>query len=303
MNRVVLRVNRVSKTFGSFRAVDRLSFTVHENEIVGLLGPNGAGKTTTIQMLLGVLTPSKGDITYFGKNIRTCREEVLEKLNFSSTYTNLPWRLSVKENLMWVSYLYAIKNRKKAVADSIKDFMLEDIAGKSIAQLSAGEKTRVNLAKAFINNPQILLLDEPTASMDPDMALQLRGLILKRKQALNMSIIWTSHNMSEVEEICDRVIFINKGKIIASDSPHMLVRSIEKAQVTLRIRHGFTKAVEFARERTIACQTDKPSITFDMKEQNVADFLQDFGRQGIEYDEITIEKPSLEDYFLEAAKQ
>lgn len=299
----VLEVKNLTKKFGDFTAVDNISFSVHEGEIVGFLGPNGAGKTTTIQMLLGVLAPTSGAVEYFGKDLNKNREQILEKVNFSSTYTNLPWRLSVKENLTWVAYLYDFKNKKQRVEEIIDIFKLRELENKSIAQLSAGQKTRVNLAKSFINHPKVLLLDEPTASMDPDIAKYLRDVILERKNIDNTSIIWTSHNMSEVEEMCDRVVFINNGKVIASDTPEALAKSIKNAHVELLIRDGLKRAIAFAEKEKFAYQITKRTITIDVKEHQIAGFLQSLTDKKIIYDEISIEKPTLEDYFLEAAKK
>src|SRR5581483_8234151 len=177
----ILKVNKLTKKFGNFLAVNNIDLTLKEGEILGFLGPNGAGKTTTIQMLLGVLTPSSGEILYFGKNLAKYREEILDQLNFSSTYTNLPWRLTVYENLKFISYLYSVSNRSKKLNEIIEIFKLEDLKNKFMAQLSAGQKTRVNLAKAFLNNPKILLLDEPTASLDPDIAKYILNFIQEKR--------------------------------------------------------------------------------------------------------------------------
>ncbi len=302
-NDIILDVNNLTKNFGSFTAVKRISFSLKRGEIVGLLGPNGAGKTTTIQMLLGVLTPTDGKIEYFGKELRTHREEILEQVNFSTTYTNLPWRLTVRENLTFVSYFYDIKNRKSRVEEIIEIFKLSEIAKKSISQLSAGQKTRVNLAKAFLNYPKVLLLDEPTASLDPDIAAYVREVILQRKNEEDMSIIWTSHNMSEVEEMCDRVIFINKGEIIADDKPHTLAATIEIAHVELMIRDGLKRLIEYCNKKKLVFALEKRSIIVDVRELFIAEFLRDIMDEGILYDEISIEKPTLEDYFIQKSQK
>lgn len=302
-NNIVLEVKKLKKTFGSFTAVDDISFNIKEGEIVGILGPNGAGKTTTIQMLLSVLTPTSGEIVYFGKNLKAHREEILEQVNFSTTYTSLPWRLTVHENLTFASYFYDITNRKKRVEEIIELFKLQDFAGKSIRQLSAGQNTRVNLAKAFLNHPKILLLDEPTASLDPDIASYLRKVILQRKKDYDMSVIWTSHNMTEVEEMCDRVVFINKGKIIADDKPEMLAKTIEIAHIELIIRDGMKRVIDYCDKNKLLYKQEKRSITVDVKEKFIAEFLRDIMDAGIVYDEISIEKPTLEDYFIQKSQK
>lgn len=303
MSKNVLVVENLTKKFGKFTAVDDISFLVSEGEIMGLLGPNGAGKTTTIQMLLGVLTPTEGEIIYFGKNLHNYREEILEKVNFSSTYTNLPLRLTVTENLTFISYLYDIKNRKKRVDEIIEIFKLQDFRNKIFAKLSTGQKTRVNLAKAFINHPNVLLLDEPTASMDPDIANYLRQLILQLKKDYNLAIIWTSHNMPEVEEMCDRVVFINKGKVIANDKPEKLIKSIEVCHVDLLIKDGMKRIREFCKEKDLSFRVEGRYIVIDVKDDKLAEFLRELGEKGIVYDEISINKPTLEDYFLQISNK
>ncbi len=298
----VIQVNNLTKKFKDFTAVNNISFSIKEGEIVGLLGPNGAGKTTTIQMLLGVLTPSSGEIKYFGKNLKTHRE-ILENVNFSTTYTNLPWDLSVLENLTFVSYLYEIKNRKERINEIIKIFQLEDLKNKTMGQLSAGQLTRVNLAKAFINNPKVLLLDEPTASMDPDIATYLRNFILERKEENNMSIIWTSHDMFEVEKVCDRVIFINSGQIIADDKPENLAKTIQNSHIELLIKDGLKRLINYCDKNKLKYISEKRIITIDVKESEISKFLRDIADTKIIFEEISIEKPNLEDYFLEVAKK
>lgn len=304
MDKPVLEVKNLTKKFGRFTAVDDISFSMEKGEILGFLGPNGAGKTTTISMLLGVLTPTSGEIRYFDKNLATHREEILEKVNFSSTYTNLPWYLTVKENLTWVSYLYNIKDRKKKVMEVIEVFKLEEVYKKSIGQLSAGQLTRVNLAKSFLNSPSIMLLDEPTASLDPDVAEYIRAYLLKERERLGISVVFTSHNMAEVEEICDRVVFINKGKIIANDTPEKLAKTIEISHIELRVEENMNDGIAYLKkQRIVYRQLSKKYVVIDIKEKDIPNVLRDLMNHNIIYDEISIEKPTLEDYFLQMAKE
>lgn len=303
MNNVVLEVKNLTKKFKDFTAVNNVSFQLKEGEILGFLGVNGAGKTTTLQMLLGILTPTSGDINYFGKSLFKSREEILEKVNFSSTYTNLPWNMSVKENLHFLSYLYTIKDRKKNIEEVITLFKLEKILKKAMSDLSAGQLTRVNLAKSFLNKPKILLLDEPTASLDVDIADYIRKILLEQKKTWNTSIIITSHNMAEVEEISDRVIFINEGKLIADDTPENLTKSIDTAHVELRIKNGFEKIEKYCKEKKMSYSILKKYITVDVNEHRIADFLRELTEKEIMYDEISIEKPSLEDYFFQVIEK
>jgi len=274
-----------------------------EGEILGLLGPNGAGKTTTIQMLLGVLTPTGGEINYFGKSLGQHREEILEQVNFSSTYTNLPWDLTVRENLTFISYLYNISDRKKRVARIVDIFNLNSLLNLETQELSAGQLTRLNLAKSFINFPRILLLDEPTASLDPDVASYIREFLLNQRKEFQVSIIFTSHNMAEVEEVCDRVIFINHGKIIADDTPESLAESIETSHLELVVKDGLKRTIEYCQNNNYQYKLDNRAIVIDVKEKEIPEFLRSLMDKGVFYDQISIEKPSLEDYFLEITKK
>jgi len=286
---------------GYFTAVDNISFSLREGEILGLLGPNGAGKTTTIQMLLGVLTPTSGEVIYFGKNLEDQREVILEQVNFSSAYTNLPWRLTVKENLTYISYLYDIKNRKDRLQKMIEIFRLNELLNMEIHELSAGEKTRVNLAKALLNFPKVLLLDEPTASLDPEAAKYIREFLLAERKKFTVSIVFTSHNMPEVEEVCDRVIFINKGKIISDDTPQNLAKTLDMSHVELNVADGLKRTIEFCKKQKMRFKLKGRYIVVDIKEKMIPDFLKDLMGKGVSYEEISIEKPTLEDYFLKIA--
>lgn len=297
----VLEVKNLTKRFKKFTAVDDVSFVLKEGEILGFLGANGAGKTTTIQMLLGVLNPTGGEVSYFGKNLKTGREAILEQVNFSSTYINLPWDLTARENLRWASQLYDIADRPKRIEKMIETFKLKRLADKKTAELSSGQLTRLNLAKAFINYPKVLLLDEPTASLDPDAAAYIRKFLLSEKKNFRVSIIFTSHNMAEIEEICDRVIFIDKGKIIADDTPLRLARTIKTSHVRLLIGGGLENIKNYCRENNYFCRTRGKEITVDMDEKAIPDFLKKIMDRGIKYDEISIEKPTLSDYFLQVA--
>lgn len=299
----ILKVQNLTKKFGKFKAVDNISFRLREGEILGLLGPNGAGKTTTIQMLLGVLTPTSGKVSYFGQDLLSHREEILEKVNFSSTYTELPWRLTVFENLHFLSYLYDIKDRKKRIHEVVEIFKLEKLLHQPISELSSGQMTRVNLAKAFLNSPKVILLDEPTASLDPDTAKYIRDFLLAQRKKTKLTIVWTSHNMGEVEEVCDRVVFINKGKIVADDKPSELAKSIKISHVALNVADGLKRTIEYCTTKTIPYRLEGRNIVVDLNEQDIPDFLKGLMDKGVYYDEISIDKPTLEDYFLQVAKQ
>ena len=220
----ILRVTNLTKQYNSFTAVDRVSFEVKEGEIVSLLGPNGAGKTTTIQMLLSLVSPTSGDIEVFGRNLKDHREELLAMMNFSAPYSLLPYNLTPREGLTVFALLYGVRNHKERVALLLDEFNLMELVNKKIGQLSSGEQMRLGIAKAFVNKPKLLLLDEPTASLDPPTARHLRARILKLIQESSGAVLWTSHNMREVETVSDRIIFLSRGQIIADDTPLNLKR-------------------------------------------------------------------------------
>ena len=295
----ILEVKNLTKKFKDFTAVDSISFELKKGEILGFLGSNGAGKTTTIQMLLGVLTPSSGNISYFGKNLNSHREEILEQVNFSSTYTDLPNDLTVEEVLTYTAFFYDIENRKKRIERIKKIFRLKDIYKQRIVELSAGQLTKLNLAKSFINFPKILLLDEPTSSLDPEVAKYVRDFLLDERKNFKVAIIITSHNMAEIQEICDRVIFIDGGKIIANDTPENLAKSIKIVHVEFLFKDCLKEAVEFLESKKISYKIKGRFVTVDAEEEKLAEFLDELKAQNIIYSEISIQKPTLEDYFLE----
>jgi len=234
----VLTVKNLTKHYGQTKAVQDLSFSLAENEVVGLLGPNGAGKTTTIQMLLGLLEPTAGQIIVQGKSLASHRTEALGTMNFAATYAGLPGNLAVEENMKFFSRLYNVKNRSERIEELLNRFKLIKFRKTRTGLLSSGEQTRLTLAKAFLNRPHLLLLDEPTASLDPDTASQMRQEIIEQSRQCQTAILWTSHNMFEMEKMCDRIIFLSFGKILAEGSPAELVKrfgqiNLEETFITL----------------------------------------------------------------------
>lgn len=220
----ILEIKNLIKTYGKdgFKAVDGISFSVKGGEILGLLGPNGAGKTTTIDMILGVVEPTSGSIFIMDKDLKKNRSEVLEKVNFTAVSTSIPGNLTVWENLFIFGMLYGIKNIRYRINEVVRQFDLDRFLNSSVGLLSAGEQTRVNLAKAVLNNPKLILLDEPTASLDPHIALMVRDMIVDYVRKNNAAVLWTSHNMQEVETVCDRVLFVSRGKIITEGDPRKI---------------------------------------------------------------------------------
>jgi ABC-2 type transport system ATP-binding protein len=219
---VVLSVNALRKAYGATVAVDGVSFEVGQKEILGLLGPNGAGKTTTINMVLGVLAPDDGSIHVEGKDLAARRSQALERTNFAAVYAPLPGNLTVQQNLRVFSLLYGIENAAERIRQLIRQFDLEKLRHVKCGVLSSGEQTRVALAKAMINHPHLLLLDEPTASLDPSAAREIRARIVEFAAQGTAGVLWTSHNMYEVQEVCDRVLFLSHGKILLGGNPKTL---------------------------------------------------------------------------------
>jgi len=220
----VLEVKNLSKQYREIRAVDDVSFSVNKGEIVGLLGPNGAGKTTTINMILSVLEPSGGSILIDSIDVTKKRGEAMARTNFAAVYAHLPGNLTVLQNLRVFALLYDVAERAARIQEVIQEFDLERFTDTRAGLLSSGEQTRLSLAKAMLNKPPLLLLDEPTASLDPSTARTIRERIRAYANEGRAGILWTSHNMHEVEAVCDRVLFLSHGKILLEGDPSTLAK-------------------------------------------------------------------------------
>lgn len=314
-NNPVLIVDSLIKVFSQkpwfgprkeFTAVNGISFSLQEGEILGFLGPNGAGKTTTIQILLSLMSPTSGTITYFGKNFFRYRSEVLQHIAFASAYTKLPGRLTIFENLDIYGRLYGLSSstRKAKIKEFLSFFGMWGLRDKPSGLLSAGQTTRVMLAKAFLADPKIVLLDEPTASLDPDVAYDVRKFVMQQQRDRKISVLFTSHNMAEVEEICDRVLILKNGSIIANNTPEEIASSISKTRVSIMMnKESIVKAEQYAREHNLHYQITEHFIEIHIDEHAIAALLSSLAQQSVIYSQISIEKPTLEDYFLHIAKQ
>jgi ABC-2 type transport system ATP-binding protein len=310
----VLKVNNLSKIFTSgfwpfkksqtYTAVNNISFQVQKGEILGFLGPNGAGKTTTIQMLLGTLTPTSGSINYFGLNFALHRIAALKKIGYASGYDKLPARLTVIENLDIVGRIYNIAQpyRRQQIEKLLNFFGIWEMRNRETATLSAGQATRVMLAKAFICDPEIVLLDEPTASLDPDVAHDVRQFILAQRKEKGVSILVTSHNMDEVTELCDRVLVLKNGNIIADNTPELLAQSISKVHVHLTISAELDRTLIYLHDQQLPYTIQGTNLTIELDEHLIAQFLTNLAERKVIYSHISIDKPTLEDYFLSIAK-
>ena len=219
-----LEVINLSKKYNNKDAVKNISFKVKKNEIIGILGPNGCGKTTTIGMILGLLKPSSGRVLIDGIEIEKQRVDLLNQLNFISPYIELPKKLTVKQNLEVYGRLYDIKNLDDKIKDLSNKLRLGEIINKVTGELSSGQKNRVSLAKSIINDPQVLLLDEPTASLDPETGDFVRSFLENYQKEMETSILLASHNMAEVERLCSYVLMMNKGLIIDKGHPEELIK-------------------------------------------------------------------------------
>ena len=223
---IILEVKNLRKKFGGFVAVEDISFSLKEGDILGFLGPNGAGKSTTIYSILGLIEPDSGTVKIFGKDLKKHRSEILKQVNYAAAEFNLPWNLSLWECLFVYGKIYEVPDLKKRIDEILEIFEMSYLKNKVMRDLSLGQRTRSNLCKALLNKPRLLLLDEPMASMDPDVVDKGINLIKQIQRSEKMSILYTSHNMWEIEEVASNVVFINHGKIIAQGSPLQLTKQV-----------------------------------------------------------------------------
>ncbi len=220
-------VEDLTKAYGTQRAVDNVSFTLPKRATIGLLGGNGAGKTTTISMIMGLTIPTSGRVTVLGHDMARERHKVLRRMNFQSPYVAMPARLTVRENLEVFGRLYGVRDLKKRIGALAEEFGLGEVLKRETGLLSAGQKTRVSIAKALLNEPEVLLLDEPTASLDPDRASWVRGLLMAYQERTGAAILMSSHNMEEVVEMCDWVVILSFGRVAEFGTPGELVERHE----------------------------------------------------------------------------
>lgn len=227
----IIEVENLSKTFGAYKAVDGVSFTVGEGQLVALLGSNGAGKTTTLAMLLGLTTPTSGHARILGHDMAVDRHAALARINFSSPYVDLPPNLTARNNLEMFGHLYGVEKLKERIAELGDALQLTGFMDKKYGNLSAGQKTRVSLAKALINRPQVLLLDEPTASLDPDTADWVRRYLMDMQQKTGASILMASHQMEEVERMADNVLIMQGGRIVQEGNVESLLTRFDRGRL------------------------------------------------------------------------
>jgi len=244
-----IAVDQLVKVYKTTRAVDGISFALEQGSITGLLGGNGAGKTTTIAMIMGLVLPTSGTVKVLGAEMPRQRYQVLHTMNFESPYVDMPHRLTVRQNLRVFGRLYAVEDLKGRIATLAQDLDLVEFLDRPVGKLSAGQKTRVALAKALINSPRVLLLDEPTASLDPDTADWVRGRLEDFRRERGATVLLASHNMAEVERLCERVIIMKRGRIEDDDTPSRLLTRYGREnleEVFLDVARGRGEAREAA---------------------------------------------------------
>lgn len=252
MAEATLDVRNLTKKFDAFTAVDGLNLAIQKGEILGLLGVNGAGKTTAINMILGLVEPTSGSVKVFGMDLMKHRIEILRRANFSSSYTSLPGNLRVWQNMLVFGKLYGVRDLKAKAAELFELFEVPHLRTRVTGQLSAGESTRVNLCKSLLNDPELLMLDEPTASLDPDIADKVRKIIRRVQRERQMSVLYTSHNMRDVEEVCDRVVFMHKGRVLTEGTPAAIMEQFKEKSlehVFIRVARGGDFIEEIVDER------------------------------------------------------
>ncbi len=233
MSEYVIQVNSLTKVYSNISVIDNLTFKVKKNGIFGLLGRNGAGKTTLLGILMGLITPSTGEILIFGEDIEIKKYSILKRLNFQSPYVDLPKKLTVKQNLIFYSRLYGLRNANEFLNNLSLDLKINPLLNKYFGSLSAGQKTRVSICKALLNKPELLLLDEPTASLDPETSIFIRDYLTNYQKKNNSSILLASHNLNEIENMCKEIIILKAGKIMTGGKISELLDNKSKSLETL----------------------------------------------------------------------
>ena len=275
-----------------------ISFRLDKGRVLGLLGPNGAGKTTTIHMLVGLTLPDGGRISYFGQDLHKHRRDCLQRINFTSSFNTLQGRISVWENLRVFADLYSVRDPARKVRELAEAFDIVDLLPQRFLTLSAGQKTRVNLVKSLLNDPEIILMDEPTASLDPDIADRTMAILESLKASRNLSMVYTSHQMDEVSRICDEVIFMDKGRIVAHDSPNGLVKRIAATQLRVVFSGDGSRIQSQLPEAEVKGNVVKLTTT----EARIPRAILAIDAAGVTITDVDIKKPSLEDVFLQIAR-
>ena len=304
-----IEVSGLKKSFkwkgNAIKAVDNVYFSVEEGEIFGLLGQNGAGKSTIINILAGTLEADEGDIRILGKNPKEEHEYVRQKMNVASAYFGLPEQLTLYENLIVYAKIYNVKRPKERVMHLLELFQLMDIKDKMTSRISSGERTRLNLCKALINRPKIILLDEATVGLEPEIASLTRKVIKTYCKQENASILFTSHYMYEVEELCDKIGFLKTGKLIKIDTAENLKKLIKKQVIKLSFAQPYKEIRQLVKDKKLnVIHIEDNAIHFEVMlgEQYLHQLIHDLYKNNIKIADIHIEKPTLNDIFIKIAR-
>jgi len=294
----LVRARGLTKKFEQQTAVDNIDFEIWPNEVVGFLGPNGAGKTTIIRMMLNLLNPTTGELILFNQTFADHRTEILQRMNSSSGTTTLPGKLSVLQILSVFGDLYGLAKPRKRIDELVEKFDLKNLKKRPLYTLSTGQQIRVALAKAFLNQPKLLLLDEPTASLDPDVADRVRSYLKDVVKTEETTVFLTSHNMREVERVCTRVLFLNQGKIQAEGSPEELARRVKRWKVFIRAKEALQKIPTLPQPEDCEILITGEEIQAEMDKDDVGPFLTELIKNGVSVQSISIHEPTLEDFFV-----
>lgn len=299
----VLKVTKLRKSFGSFAAVKGVSLSIGEGEILGLLGPNGAGKTTTIQTILGLTKPTSGQVEMLGMNMSTDRQKILARVGYVSTDVGLRGSINVWENLMTYAYLYGVKDRRRQVETVLKNVEMLAMKHKGAGRLSAGQQTRVMLARALLCRPKLLFLDEPTASLDPEIVIKIHSLLKMIRGKYGVSMLLTSHNMAEVAKMCDRVVFLRQGRVVVADTPKGLARLVKGVKLELGFEGNESQVKSYLSSKRYNYQLRSDwQVMVKCEEEDIAGVMRGLSETGVRLVEVEVVKPSLEDVFLEIAR-
>jgi ABC-2 type transport system ATP-binding protein len=299
----LLEVENLRKNFGPLEALKGISFAVPKGAIIGLLGPNGAGKTTCIDILLGATLPDGGSVRYFGKDFYAHRQESLGRINFASAYHNLQNRTSVRQNLLVFANLYEVEEPKKTIERMAEYFEILGIMDRRFGDLSAGQRTRVSLIKSLLNGPDLILMDEPTASLDPDIADKTLGLIEELRQERQLSILFTSHRMDEVNRLCDEVIFLDRGQIVSKGRPAELTAAIPEAEVRVTIAGSLEPVLRYLDGHGLEYRVIGNEVFISALETQLGQLIHDVNQLSGSITSLDVNKSDLEDVFLAIARR
>ena len=311
-----LRIVNLTKTFPiqrtfwgtvtnpSYTAVDNVSFQVKAGEIVGLLGPGGAGKTSIIQMLIGTLTPTSGSIHYFGDDLAGNRPRIMQHIGYASSYVGMSKVLTVRENLQLYARLYRVSASEETsrIADCLELFSATELIDRPFGSLPPSDAARVGIAKAFLPKPKLIILDEPSATLDPRATHEIYSRIRYYRQQTGCAFLFSSHNMTETSDTCDRVLMLWNGQIIADDIPEELATRVATVRVAIKTALTLDEALDYLAGMGFEHSHQDDTIEIEVESQKIGNLLRGLDEAGVRYEEIEIHKPQLEDFFVAMAK-